>query len=88
MSDKKTYTGTTYGGRGRAMEDIAQANVKCYNCNEMGHFAVNCPKKKKSIKSTTFYCNWCKKPGHYAKDCRSRIQNQKKTNYPKKNYKK
>lgn len=34
--------------------------VQCKECEEMGHFAKDCPNKK---------CRNCEKPGHGSRDC-------------------
>jgi len=34
--------------------------VQCKECEEMGHFARDCPNKK---------CRNCEKPGHGSRDC-------------------
>ena len=34
--------------------------VQCKECEEMGHFARDCPNKK---------CRNCEKPGHHSRDC-------------------
>jgi hypothetical protein len=36
---------------------------KCFGCNELGHIASNCPRKKEVI------CFRCQKKGHYADKC-------------------
>jgi hypothetical protein len=46
-ADKKTGTGVTYGGRGQPMEIDRLKNVRCFNCDEFGHFRDKCPKPKK-----------------------------------------
>lgn len=40
--------------------------VKCFNCNDMGHIAVNCPKPSRKSR-----CDKCKKIGHETKDCKA-----------------
>ena len=48
-ADRKDGTGMTYGGTGRPMElDKAQRKIICYNCQEEGHIARNCPKPRKA----------------------------------------
>jgi len=40
-------------------------NVKCKNCEEMGHISANCPKPRKMI------CKNCGEDGHFSIDCHS-----------------
>ena len=46
-AEKKTGTGITYGGRGQPMEIDRLKNVRCFNCDELGHFRDKCPKPKR-----------------------------------------
>ena len=39
------------------------ATVRCYGCNEMGHYASACPKPKRGG------CHRCGQVGHIARDC-------------------
>jgi len=42
----------------------------CFNCNQPGHVAKNCPKSNKSQKDLSHItCHKCKKKGHYANKC-------------------
>lgn len=50
----------------------ASASQKCYNCQEIGHFSFNCPKK-------ILRCNVCKKMGHITINC-PKLQNDNKDN--------
>ena len=34
--------------------------VQCKECEEMGHYARDCPNKK---------CRTCEKPGHHSREC-------------------
>lgn len=40
--------------------------MSCRNCNEMGHFARDCPHPKKPVEATCYNCN---QSGHLARDC-------------------
>ncbi|KAK0718330.1 hypothetical protein B0T26DRAFT_627329, partial [Lasiosphaeria miniovina] len=42
-----------------------KVNVKCKNCEEMGHISANCPKPRKMI------CKNCGEDGHFSIDCHS-----------------
>ncbi len=47
--EKKTATGTTYGGCGAPMDiDAAQAAAKCFRCGKLSHFKCDCPSAPKS----------------------------------------
>src|SRR3954465_7320221 len=61
-------------------KDIRQ--LQCYNCKEMGHYASECPEKKKRQEDkqklvkpkirkdiSQVMCNYCKELGHYASYC-------------------
>ena len=46
-------------------------NMKCFNCNCLGHKAMNCDKPKKERQQTgkpLVKCNYCDKTGHEYKD--------------------
>lgn len=46
------------------------AQVKCFNCNELGHLATNCPKPRGTI------CYNCGQQGHLSRDCTQPRRNQ------------
>ncbi len=42
--EKKTATGTTYGGSGVPMDiNAVKATAKCYQCRKLSHFKCDCP---------------------------------------------
>jgi len=64
--------------RARNLETLVEpdkSEPRCYNCQEYGHYARNCPKKdnKKSDERTSRKfkgkCNHCGKVGHKETDC-------------------
>ncbi|KAH0633566.1 hypothetical protein KY284_036352 [Solanum tuberosum] len=57
LLEQKSTIGTSSGNTKRS--------VQCYECNDFGHIAANCPKKKK------FYA-YCKITGHHISDCHRR----------------
>ncbi|PBK70575.1 hypothetical protein ARMSODRAFT_974493 [Armillaria solidipes] len=57
-ADKKTATGTIYGGRGQPMDIDAIKSGNCFRCGEKGHISKNCPlqswnKKKQEVRAST-----------------------------------
>lgn len=49
------------------------ANVTCFKCQQVGHYAVNC-------NAITIKCNYCQKLGHHIKNCRKLQYNQTQQN--------
>ena len=46
-SDRRTTTGTTFGGRGQAMDlGKKESRLVCFNCGERGHMAWHCTKPR------------------------------------------
>jgi len=70
--------------------------MKCYNCNQYGHKAFNCPLKKNNNKtdqntsnnliSNPLQCYSCKKTGHKSHECpNKKVDNDEKENIENKN---
>ncbi|KAH0738294.1 hypothetical protein KY290_036999 [Solanum tuberosum] len=57
LLEQKSTIGTSSGN--------AKRSVQCYECNDFGHIATNCPKEKK-------FCAYCKITGHHISDCHRR----------------
>ena len=51
-----------------------RSDVLCFNCHEMGHFAVDCTAERKVSKDG---CVRCGKPGHRSRDCGAENQPRK-----------
>jgi len=56
-------------GHGRSNRD---ARIRCYNCNEVGHRKVNCPKPLRNNSRATKICSWCQNVGHTEAECRNK----------------
>ena len=53
----------TWCGKSGHLEEKCRARQSCYNCDEVGHFAAQCPKKNRSLR-----CPLCQ-GNHLGKDC-------------------
>ena len=62
-----------------ALGGVDKSGPRCYNCQEYGHYARNCPKKAKGDgrKKVRFNgkCNHCGKVGHKEVDCWEKEEN-------------
>lgn len=56
----------------RNEEKRTRVQVKCFNCQVVGHYASKCPESRKEIK-----CSRCGESGHYAKICSKPIPMEK-----------
>ena len=51
-------------------------HVQCGHCKEMGHYASECPQKKKYREIIQVWCNNCKELGHYVATCPQKIRDE------------
>ena len=58
-------------------------DVVCHKCNEKGHYANECPKKKEKTK-----CTHCGHKGHVEKDCRKKKREEEEARETKEEAKK
>ena len=49
--EKKSYSKSETGEEGKERD---MSRVKCFHCHEHGHYATNCPQKKKNEKAPGF----------------------------------
>ena len=57
-----------------------RSNVRCYNCNDTGHYATNCKTRSNAKNQQTRIkgdCYNCGKTGHMKRDCRAPLKEQK-----------
>ena len=53
--------------------DCPEEQVRvCFECNEEGHFARDCPGKADN--NSQRKCYRCNKPGHLARDCTEEVE--------------
>ncbi|XP_032228443.1 zinc finger CCHC domain-containing protein 7 isoform X2 [Nematostella vectensis] len=68
LIDKDVNGGKEFSGKRSASryykEEKRSMYIRCHNCNERGHMAVDCPDPKKVIK-----CCLCGGQGHYKRSC-------------------
>ncbi|KAK2579780.1 hypothetical protein KPH14_012173, partial [Odynerus spinipes] len=54
---------------GRETASHLSTERRCYQCNELGHKQVDCPKRRKVVPDQkALTCNYCKKRGHLEAD--------------------
>lgn len=63
-SEKNTFTSTKLKFENNRKE-ASNSQLKCYNCNQEGHFVSSCLKPKREKGS----CSYCGKMDHQLKDC-------------------
>ena len=54
MPNRRDGTGTTFGGTGEPMDvqyNKMRSLGQCFNCQQTGHVARNCPKKTQTIRN-------------------------------------
>jgi Reverse transcriptase (RNA-dependent DNA polymerase)/gag-polypeptide of LTR copia-type/Integrase core domain/GAG-pre-integrase domain/Domain of unknown function (DUF4219)/Zinc knuckle len=76
--------GTSAGGRnsdssGYKSIDENSRKVRCYNCNQVGHYQSECPTStKKHVE-----CFHCGKFGHYQSECYKKMREEEQASYAK-----
>jgi gag-polypeptide of LTR copia-type/Zinc knuckle len=75
---RSTREGTSESSGYESMEENSR-RVRCFNCNQIGHYQSNCPNPSKKY----IECYYCHKPGHYQSECYKRLREEEQASYAK-----